>query len=302
MAKPSSSYKNILEKSLYKPIVIYWRKNVFHKFVCVFVVLFFLWLGTIFTIAQWYIHTQDSKPLHLGVSFIPDYAQSLGVDPKANMDALLGIGVRQFRLVSYWSDGEPTKGQYDFSSLDWQFQKAEAKHAKIILTVGLRQPRWPECHIPSWATSEPVSVWQPQLENYMKSLVERYKNSPSLESYQVENEYFLTGFGICTNLDKTRLISEVNLVKSLDPSHPIIITRSDNANGIAVQPPKPDMYSISIYRRVWDAAVTHRYLEYPYPAWYYGFIAGWQKLSDGRDTMIGELQAEAWAPNQKSIT
>ncbi|MFI5270412.1 MAG: hypothetical protein ACHQT9_00005, partial [Candidatus Saccharimonadales bacterium] len=47
---------------------------------------------------------------------------------------------------------------------------------------------------------------------------------------------------------------------------------------------------------------THRYLEYPYPAWYYGFIAGWQKLSDGRDTMIGELQAEAWAPNQKSIT
>ena len=166
------------------------------------------------------------------------------------MDALLGIGVRQFRLVSYWSDGEPTKGQYDFSSLDWQFQKAEAKHAKIILTVGLRQPRWPECHIPTWATNEPVSVWQPQLENYMKAVIDRYKHSPSLESYQIENEYFLSGFGICTNFDKARLISEVNLVKSLDPNHSIIITRSDNANGIAIQPPKPDMYSISIYRRV----------------------------------------------------
>lgn len=301
MAKHSASYIKRLMKRLSRWPLNYWHKNWWHKLLSVLFVLVVLLLGTMYGIAQWYIHSERSIPLHLGVSFIPDYAESLGVNPEANMDALLGIGVKQFRLVSYWTDGEPTEGQYNFSQLDWEFQKAEAAHAKIILTLGLRQPRWPECHMPAWAANEPESVWEPQLENYMQAVVERYKNSPSLESYQVENEYFLQGFGTCTNDDRSRLISEYNLVKRLDPKHPIIVTRSDNAIGIPVHQPQPSEFSISIYRRVWDAGVTHRYLEYPFPAWYYGFLAGWQKIADHRDMMIGELQAEAWAPNGKTI-
>jgi hypothetical protein len=53
---------------------------------------------------------------------------------------------------------------------------------------------------------------------------------------------------------------------------------------------------------VWDAGVTHRYLEYPQPAWFYGYIAGVQKIFNHKDMMIGELQAEAWPPNGKQIT
>ncbi len=301
MAKRFTSYTKHLVKALKQRPVNYWHKNWWHKVLSVLFVLVLLAIGTMYGIAQWYIHSEEGIPLHIGVSFIPDYAESLGVNPQANMDALLHIGVKQFRLVSYWSDGEPTMGHYDFSQLDWEFQKAEAAHAKIILTLGLRQPRWPECHMPTWASQEPESQWEPQLENYMQAVVERYKNSPSLESYQVENEYFLQGFGTCTNFDRNRLISEYNLVKRLDPNHPIIVTRSDNAIGIPVGQPQPSEFSISIYRRVWDAGVTHRYLEYPFPAWYYAFLAGWQKLADHKDMMIGELQAEAWAPNGKTI-
>ena len=255
-------------------------------------------------IARWYIYTQSDKPMTYGVSFIPDYAQSLGVDPKATMDALLGIGVKQFRLVSYWSDVEPTQGHYDFSQLDWEFAKADASHAQIILTVGLRQPRWPECHPPSWVdTSKPTAEWQPQLEQYMSTVINRYKGNPALESYQLENEYFLHGFGDCTDqtYNRNRLISEYNLVKGLDSKHPVIIGRSDNAIGIPVGQPQPDEFSISVYRRVWDAQVTHRYLEYPFPAWFYGFLAGWQELADHKNMMIGELQAEAWAPHGQTI-
>ena len=302
MANHITSYTKHLQKGLRRPIIAYWNKNLWHKLVCIVCILVFLLVSTMYGIAQWYIHTESSKPLQLGVTFIPDYAQSLGVDPQANMDALIHIGVKHFRIVSYWSDGEPSKGQYDFSQLDWQFKKAENDHAKIILTLGLRQPRWPECHIPTWATQEAPSVWEPQLNAYMQAVIERYKASPSLQSYQLENEYFLHGFGTCTNYDRSRLINEYSLVKSLDSSHPIIVTRSDNAIGIPVNKPQPDEFSISIYRRVWDAAVTHRYLEYPFPAWYYGFLAGWQKLADHKDMMIGELQAEAWAPNGQSIT
>ena len=100
-------------------------------------------------IGRYYIYTQRNLPLTYGVSFIPDYAQSLGLNPEKTMEALISIGVRQFRLTSYWSDIEPSQGNYNFSQLDWEFSLAKAAHAKIILTVGLRQPRWPECHQPA---------------------------------------------------------------------------------------------------------------------------------------------------------
>lgn len=253
-------------------------------------------------IAEWYIHSESSKPLQLGVTFIPDYAQSLGLNPEQTMNALIGIGVKEFRLVSYWNDTEPSPNQYNFSQLDWEFAKAEAAHAKIILSLGLRQPRWPECHAPNWVnTSAPDSTWEPALESFMAKVVERYKNSPSLEAYQLENEYFLTGFGDCTNFDRNRLISEDDLVKKLDPSHPIVIARSNNLIGFPTGQPQPNEFGITIYKRVWDANVTHRYIEYPYPAWYYAFLAGWQKLFLGKDMIIDELQAEAWPPNGQSI-
>lgn len=290
-----------LMSSLKRWPMSYWRQNWWHKLVSLIIIVVMLLIGTMYGIAQWYIHSEQAEPLQFGVSFIPDYAQSLGVDPQANLDGLLSIGVKQLRLVSYWSDMEQSPGQYDFSQLDWEFQKAEAAHAKVILTLGLRQPRWPECHMPAWATSEPLSVWQPQLESFMKVTVERYKNSPSLESYQLENEYFLKGFGGCTDFSRQRLVSEYNLVKSLDSSKQIIVGRSNNALGVPLGQPQPDQFSISVYKRVWDAGVTHRYLEYPFPAWYYGFVAGTQKMVTHKDMIIGELQAEAWPPNGQTI-
>lgn len=301
MAKTMSIYTKKLVKSLKG----YWFKNIWHKLLVIFLAIIVILIGLMYGIAEWYIHTEDSKPLQMGVSFIPDYAQSLGLDPKQTMDALLGIGVKQFRLVSYWGDIETSPGHYDFSQLDWQFQKAEAAHAKIVLTLGLRQPRWPECHPPNWInTNTPDSNWQPQLETFIAQVVNRYKNSPSLESYQLENEYFLKAFGDCTSYtySRERLVSEFNLVKHLDPKHQIIIGRSNNTIGFPVGQPTPDTYGISVYKRVWDAGVTHRYVEYPYPAWYYAFIAGLQKIFLHKDMVIDELQAEAWPPNQKFIT
>lgn len=258
--------------------------------------------SSMYGIAQWYIHSEYAKPYVLGTSFIPDYASYLGVDPKQTLDAVLSLGVKHLRLVSYWSDSEPTKGTYDFSQLDWQFQKAEAAHVKVSLSLGLRQPRYPECHAPNWVdTSKPSSTWQPALETYITQTVERYKNSPALDSYQIENEFFLKGFGTCTNFERHRLVSEYALVKKLDPNHLLIVNRSNNGVGIPLGQPTPDSYGISIYKRVWDATLTHRYLEYPFPAWYYGFLAGSQELHDGRDMIIHEMQAEAWAPNGKEL-
>jgi len=283
--------------------ITYWRASKTHKVICSVIIFLIIVISAMWGIGEWYIISQNNIPMTYGVTFVPDYAQSLGVNPKQTMAALIGIGVRQFRLTSYWSDIEPEPNKYNFSQLNWEFKMADAAHAKVILTVGLRQPRWPECHPPNWVnTANKMSTWEPQLLQFMSKVINRYKNNPALQAYQLENEYFLKGFGDCNNYSRARLIAEYNLLTKLDPGKPIIVGRSNNALGIPINKPTPSLYSISVYRRVWDATITHRYLEYPWPAWYYGFLAGLQELYSHRNMIIAEMQAEAWAPDGKTLT
>lgn len=262
----------------------------------------FLVTGTMYGIALWYQHSQNGKPYELGSTFIASYASYLGVDPQETLDAIIDdLGVRQFRFVSYWDEIEPEQGKYDFSNLDWQMTKAEKAGAEVSLAIGLRQPRWPECHAPSWVdTKQPRENWQPALEAFMTKVIERYKDSPSLVSYQLENEFF-NHFGECYNFDRDRLSDELALVKQLDPNRPVIISRSNNYAGLALREPRPDINGISLYRRVWDATLTKRYQTYPFPSWYYAFLAGAQKIFTGEPSIIHELQTEPWPPRGQSI-
>ena len=280
-----------------------WHRGLWRRFWFVILAALFLWLSSMFAVGQWYIHRHKGEPLILGATFIDDYAQSFGLDPKETLNAMLDdLKFRQVRLVSYWKDIEKTPGTYDFSSLDWQFDMANKYGAKVSLSIGLRQPRWPECQEPDWAKNEPKNVWQPQLYRFMETVINHYKNNPALKDYELENEYFLTVFGQCTDFDRNRLISEYNLVKAMDPDHKIIVSRSNNWVGIPIDKPTPDVFAVSVYKRVWDATLTHRYFEYPLPAWFYSALAGYEELYSGKDMIIHELQAEPWTPNGLDIT
>lgn len=276
----------------------WWReRRLWQKILLIIASLLILWVGTMYGIARWYIASQAGQPVVLGTTFVPRYAEYYGLEPKEVLRALMeDMGMNQFRLVSYWDDIEKTPGQYDFTELDWQFKMAEDNGAHVSLAIGLRQPRWPECHMPQWAQNEPIEVWQPQLFDFMGQVIDRYKTSPALESYQLENEFFLDAFGICPDFSRQRLIDEFDFVKQKDPFHPIIINRSNNALGIPIGQPQPDEFGISVYKRVWDKTITKRYFEYPFPAWFYGFLAGLQEIVLGKNMIIHELQAEPWMP------
>ena len=248
-------------------------------------------------IAEWYIQKHNDEPLILGTTFISDYAKSYGLDPhQTYIDIITGLGVKQIRLVSYWEDIETSPGHYDFSELDWEMSTAQQYGVKISLSVGLRQPRWPECHAPSWVNPPDEATWYPQLKTFMGAVVNRYKNNPALDNYQLENEYFLAVFGECRTYTATRerLIDEYNYIKSLDSQHPIVLSLANNYAGTAIGQPVPDYYGISVYKRVFDTTITHRYFEYPYPPWYYAARSGILELLHGKSSVIHELQAEPW--------
>lgn len=258
--------------------------------------------GTAYGISRWYALKHADEPLQIGVTFIPSYARYFDLDPQQTMTAIIDeLGVTRLRLVTYWKVGEPVKDSYDFSEFDWQMKMAEEKGVKVSLAIGLRQPRWPECHAPTWAEQMPMEQWSVELKDYMKAIIERYQTSPALESYQLENEFFMDVFGICPDHSRERLIDEYNFVKSLDSEHPVIISRSNNWVGIPINEPQPDQFGVSVYKRVWDKTITKRYFEYPMPPWFYGFLAGAGEIVTGKDMIIHELQAEAWLPESFAI-
>lgn len=263
------------------------------------ILLFLLLFGIInYAIAYWYQQKHKNDPLVIGTTFVAPYARYYGLDPKDTLSAMINdIGFTHFRLVSYWDEIETSPGKYDFSDLDWQFRMIEESKGNVSLSIGLRQPRWPECHMPQWAMNMPMEEWEPRLNQFMKVTMERYKDSPALESYQLENEFFLDVFGICPDHSRERLIREYNFVKTIDDSKPIIITRSNNALGIPVGKPQPDEFGVSIYKRVWDKTITKRYFEYPLPPWFYGTLAGAGEILTGKNLIIHELQTEAWLPD-----
>lgn len=276
----------------------FWRKGLWQKIVLVLMAFVLLWVGGMYGVARWYIAQHADEPLKQGVTFIPRYARYFELDPRETLQAIIDdLGVKQFRLVSYWDDIEATPGVYDFTELDWQFEKVQAAGGKVSLAIGLRQPRWPECHMPAWAAAKPMSEWSKDVKTFMQKVIERYGDHPTLESYQLENEFFMTVFGTCPDHTRARLVDEYKFVKALDTDTPVIVSRSNNWLGIPLNEPRADRFGISVYKRVWDKTYTKRYFEYPLPAWFYASLAGAGEIVTGRDMIIHELQAEAWLPD-----
>lgn len=230
----------------------------------------------------------------LGVSYSLHRCSELSLNKKAVLKAALNdLSFRRLRLMSYWNIHEPRAGQYTFDELDWQLDMAADYGAHVSLCIGKRQPRWPECHLPDWAAELPRDEWRGRLYAYIKVVVERYKNHPALHSWQLENEALLKDFGYCRDgdYDHKRLQREFELVKRLDPTHPVIMTLSDSW-GLPFKKPRPDAYALSLYR----TAVSRRkgYFISKRPALFYAARVGAIKLFKQRAVFIHELQAEPW--------
>lgn len=269
------------------------------KAALVLLALILLVASTMYGIGRWYVARHSDTPMTWGVSFVPSYAEYLELDPQETMQAIIDdLDITRFRLVSHWSSIEKEQGSYDFSQLDWQFEKVKQAEGQVSLSLGLRQPRWPECHMPEWAHDLPESQWYPELKQFMTAVIERYRDHPSLVSYQLENEFFINVFGECPRANRERLVDEFDLVKQLDPNTPVIITRSNNlAPSWPVRQPHADIYGGTIYKRAWYQDYGRRYIYNPLPSWYYAFIAGVTELATGKPFFVHELQAEPWIPD-----
>ncbi len=233
-----------------------------------------------------------------GATFSKFRADELRIDWKKTYSALLeDLGIKKLRLVAHWQMIEPVENQFNFEELDYQIQRAEENNVKVTLAVGRRLPSWPECHEPDWIQHYGLEDQKGHIRNYITEVVERYKDSPAIERWQVENEPFIIGFAIgqCGELDIGFLEEEVELVHELDPAHPVLLTASGELGFWDNTWRRADVFGTTLYRTVWNRDLNS-FITYPTTPGFFRAKRKLTQLTTGQDkpAVLAELAAEPW--------
>lgn len=239
---------------------------------------------------------EPREDVDLGVTFSYRYAESLGLDWKdAYLSMLDDLGVRKLRIPVYWDLVESTHGSYDYSSVDWQLDEAEKRGVDVILSIGQRVPRWPECHIPGWVKENGTESYrEAELLGFLKRTVMRYSDRKEIVTWQVENEPFLVFFGECPPLRSEFLDEEVAFVHELDPSRPVMLTDSGELSAWLPAAKRADIFGTTMYRKIYKPGFG--YFTYPLGPNFFRFKETFARLLSGQERFVViELQAEPWA-------
>jgi hypothetical protein len=233
-----------------------------------------------------------SKPVDFGVTFSAPHARYLKLNAWETYLSLLDdLHVRFIRLPVYWNETETSRGTYDWKETDYFMEQAAKRGVKVTLVIGAKVPRWPECHLPEFIQMEVgTPAYGDDLVGFLKTTVERYKDSPALLRYQVENEP-LFPFGLCPPPDLNLLKREISVVRQTDPTHDIQLTVSGESESWLDLAKSADVIGVSLYRVVWNKNIGP--VVYPHSTAWYAVerqtIALWVKR-----TVISELQGEPW--------
>jgi len=262
--------------------------------------IFLIGIGIIVALwAIFFIFSFRHYPVTMGISFNQYQAASLGLDWKETYLAMLSeLKPPVIRIAAMWSEVEEKKDTFNFEPVDFMMNEAAAHSTKVLLVIGQKAPRWPECHIPSWVKGETEDKRLDYLLRYVEKVIKRYQNHQSLELWQIENEPFIQfTFGECDGFDKQAIFSELTLVRKLDPEHKIVITDSGELSTWHQASRVGDIFGSTLYRIVRNPIFGMK----SGIKWSYDWVpAGFYKLKArfwGRgydDFFIAELQAEPW--------
>lgn len=273
-----------------------------------------------------------SPPPLVGFSFSPSGSVAAGRSAGADLSRLLTATQPDLvRLPVYWDAVQPSPGDLEFSSID-EMLEAVAEHnltsadrTRVVLTIGARNFQYPELHQPQWVgpREQPYigdAQSGPAYRAYFDASITRYRDSPLLYAWQVENEPLDLVVNDVTGDDRisaTQLAWEIDRVHELDPVHDVVVTTYDGWNVTA------DMLQVYAPSVLWrlggptghpddalqaaDAVGLDLYIDGPpikpgfasvgqRAAWKQQGVDFWAGRAHamGKDLWIAEMQAEPW--------
>lgn len=263
-----------------------------------FIVLGILWLGLVNYSQN--IPLDPKQNIEWGITFSEKFSRQLGLDWQKNFEAILNeLNPPKIRLIAYWDKIEKEQGKFDFSETDWLIEKSKEKNIPVILVIGRKVPRWPECYEPEWLKNQNANIKNQNLLEYIKEVANRYKNEPNLYAWQIENEPFLP-FGECGTIDEKILDEEISLAKSLDSKHQILMTDGGEFGLWYKAAKKGDIFGTTMYRNVYTNLLGPFFgnIEYPISPAYFRLkekIIRFLINDYDKRFIVVELQAEPWS-------
>lgn len=262
----------------------------------------------------------------VGVTFSRRQAEYLGLPWQAAFDAVLDLSPTVVRLGAYWDEIERQRGVYDFSTLDWQLARLPARGFRVVLTVGMKAPRWPEYYLPSWlardvrvgrgGTISDDPLVRAETLRFVEAVVTRYRDHPSVAYWQVENEPIDPAGPRGWRIGADFLAEEVALVRRLDGGQrPIILSMFlDTPPPLAGLPPwrahdegraqtllgLGDVLGLDLYpSRGFRFFGRDLYVNWSGWAWERAAL-NLRQLAErqGKEAWVMEAQAEPWEPSR----
>ena len=176
----------------------------------------------------------STNGLAVGLTFSPREATYRELSWQHTFDAALDAAPALVRVGVYWNEIEATRGLYDFATLDWLLDQATARNQHILLTVGMKAPRWPEYYLPGWLRAAPRlpdgadvsrdSVLRAATRAVLTATVEHVRERRVIAAWQVENEPLDAAGPHEWRIGPEFLAEEVALVRELDNRHrPVVV-------------------------------------------------------------------------------
>jgi len=265
-----------------------------------FVFLLLLLLSPLIIFMMYKPKVQEN--VNYGITFSKKYADQLEINwHELYLSTLDDLGVKNIRLVAYWDDVEKSRDEYDFSDVKWQLDQAALRDVNVIMTIGRKVPRYPECFQPQWWSElESEQAQDIELLEYVKVAVETLKEYDNIKMWQIENEPFFK-FGECDDppLKKETVLEEIQVAKSID-DRPILVQDSGEGGFWFPAYQAGDYLGISMYRKVWYDfwqvfLGNFIYFKYPLAHWTYKIKADLTMVPH-QNIIVTELQAEPWGP------
>lgn len=269
---------------------------IFTKQIKKIAILILTGLFVLFILACSYFYSlaKPSKNFEWGITFSPSHAAYLGFDWKTlYLDMLNDLKPKKLRLMAYWEQIEPQNNFFYFQDLAEMLDEAERRNIEVIMVVGLKQPRWPECHHPGWYNDlSPDQKVAEQLE-MVRTVVANIKQYKAIKVWQVENEALFSFGHECPTTPKEVIESEMKIVRELD-GRPIMLTDSGElGRWLPSARLNPDILGSTMYRVVHNP--KNGYFKYPLPPAFFKVKEGVvYKFSNVRNIIGVELQAEPW--------
>ncbi|MCR4279103.1 MAG: cellulase family glycosylhydrolase [bacterium] len=256
--------------------------------------LMILGVGILFIFCYLFIgRSTISEEGTYGVTFSAPYAEQLGLNPQTTLTAILdNLGVRRFRIPAYWSLLEPRLDHWNFQSLDRQIDLIESRKGEIILELGIKSPRWPECWTPEWWNNLDRQKQKERTLLYIDTVMTRYRDRRSIIAWQIENEPHFN-YGNCPKPDLSFFKEEVKRARSIDSTRPITTTDSGELSLWMTFGKTIDALGVSTYRVV-QSPIIGQWRYWFLPPYFYQRKATLVKAFRPNELYVSEFQMEPW--------